>query len=119
MVQLQTNLEELKAAKINLVAISYDSVEILKNFAERPSRRDAGIKITFPLLSDEGSKTIDAFGIRNKEYTDPEHEWFGIPHPGTYLVNDEGVVTGKIFYERYQQRHAADDLLELAKKVDG
>ena len=42
------------------MGISYDSLEVLK-------RAQAKLQIAFPLLSDEGSKTIDAYGIRNKE----------------------------------------------------
>ena len=87
-------------------------METLKGYSDKN-------EIAFPLLSDEGSKTIDAFGIRNKQYTDPEHDWYGIPHPGTYLVDDRGIVTGKIFYGRYQPRHTGEDLLDLAKKLDG
>ena len=60
MVQLQRNLKEFEAAGGQVVGISYDSTKLLKSFAKRTT-------ITFPLLSDAGSKTIDAFDIRDKE----------------------------------------------------
>src|SRR3954464_3120504 len=59
-VQLQRNLKEIEAGGGQIVGISYDSEEILQRFAKRS-------KITFPILSDNGSKTIDAYEIRNRD----------------------------------------------------
>ena len=42
--ELQSNLEKIRARGLGVVAISYDSVAVLKNFAERRG-------ITFPMLS--------------------------------------------------------------------
>lgn len=82
------------------MAISYDSPAVLKRFAAKSS-------ITYPLLSDTNSKTIDAYGIRNKEA--PER-WSGIPHPGTFIVDTSGVIRSKIFLEGYKDRHAPEAL---------
>ena len=46
MVELEQNLSRIQKEGLGLAAISYDSVAILKNFADRR-------KITFPLLSDD------------------------------------------------------------------
>ena len=54
MVQLEGHLNEIEAVGGQVVAISYDPVEKLRNFANRS-------KITFPMLSDADSKTIDAY----------------------------------------------------------
>jgi peroxiredoxin len=83
------------------VAISYDSTDVLADFAKSKG-------ITFPLLSDVGSKTIDAYGIH-----DPEGN--GYPHPGTFLVDKEGVIRAKLFEDGYKKRHSTDALLEAAK----
>ena len=85
-----------------MVAISYDSAAVLKRFAAKSA-------ITFPLLSDTNSKTIDAYGIRNKEA--PER-WSGIPYPGTFIVDTNGVIRSKIFLEGYKDRHASGALVE-------
>ena len=45
---------------MRVVGISYDSVDVLKGFADKRS-------IAFPLLSDADSKVIAAYAIRNKE----------------------------------------------------
>ena len=108
MVQLQEDLGKIKEAGLQLIAISYDSLDVLKKFAG-----DSGIE--YPLLSDEGSKTIDAYGIRNKEMDGGRIA--GIPYPGTYIVDKEGIVRAKLFVERYQERHTTEDLIKAAESV--
>ena len=107
MVQLQTNLIEIEATGGQVVAVSYDSAAILKRFAARSA-------ITYPLLSDFGSKTIDAYDIRNMEA--PER-WNGIPHPGTFIVGTNGVIRSKIFLERSQERHTTEALVQALKNA--
>lgn len=99
----------MRAAGIVVVGISYDSVDVLKKFSDAST-------ISFPLLSDEGSKTIDAFGIRNKDMAG-KGKFDGIPYPGTYVLDAKGVVRAKLFLEKYQERHSVDALVEAAKKV--
>ena len=67
---------EDQAAGIQVVGISYDSVAVLKKFSD-------GHKITFPLLSDPGSKTIDAYHIRNEAAKGKAE---GVPNPGTFIL---------------------------------
>jgi hypothetical protein len=85
-----------------LVAISYDTVETLKAFSEKHS-------ITVPLLSDAGSKTIDAWGLRNQEATG---RTAGIPHPGTFIVDRAGTIVSRTFEQPYQERRSATSILE-------
>lgn len=96
------------------MAVSYDSIETLAKYAEKTN-------IEFPLLSDEGSKTIDAYGIRNKSMDGKKlgpNNLEGIPHPGTYIVDETGTVRAKLFLERYQERHGNEELIEAAKALD-
>ena len=58
--QLQTDLKDIEAAGLTIVGISYDSVDVLAKFTEKRT-------ITYPLLSDSGSKTITAYGLLNRE----------------------------------------------------
>ena len=71
-------------------------------------------KITFPLLSDPESKTIKAYGILNRE---EKGKSAGVPYPGTYVVDKNGVVRAKLFHEGPFQRHTIDDLLKAAAEV--
>ena len=90
-----------------LVAVSYDPVDVLAKFAEKQ-------KITYPLLSDPGGKTIAAYGLTNKEAKGKQE---GIPHPGTVIVDKAGVIRAKLFHEGVIKRHSADDILRAAEAV--
>ena len=81
--------------------MSYDSVETLKAFADRQN-------ITFPLLSDQGSKTIAAWGLLNREATG---RTAGIPHPGTFIIDRQGIVRSRFFEQAYQERSTATSIL--------
>ena len=92
---------------IQVVAISYDPVEVLAKFADKR-------KITFPLLSDPGSKTIRAYGLLNKE---AKGRTEGIPYPGTVLIDKDGVIRGKLFLEGYRDRHSTAELIKAARAI--
>ena len=77
-------------------------------------RAAAKHQITFPLLSDAGSKTIDAYGVRNKEAKD---RFDGIPHPTTFVLDQKGVIRAKLFHEGYKERHTAGDLVNKVKAL--
>jgi hypothetical protein len=102
-VELEHDLPRIKAQGFGLAAISYDSVGILKNFADRRG-------ITFPLLSDPESKIIRSFGILNE--TVPKTSFaVGIPYPGTYMVDRKGVVIAKFFVDDFKERDTAAEIL--------
>lgn len=104
---MQKDLDGLKKGEIQIAAVSYDSVDVLKEFGKKQ-------KIRYPLLSDPKSKAIEAFGIRNK---DAKGMMDGVPHPGTFIVDREGVIREKLFYEGYRKRHVGKDILEATKKL--
>jgi peroxiredoxin len=105
MVQLQRIRKEIEAAGGQVVGISYDPVEKLKPYAERG-------KITFPLLSDVGSRTIDAYDIRYKE-APPETS--GFARHATFIVDQKGVIRAKLFRLSYRERPAVDALINALK----
>jgi peroxiredoxin len=102
-VQLQADRKKIEDAGVTLVAVSYDATDVLASFAKDKA-------ITFPLLSDAGSKTIDAYGIR-----DPSGN--GYPHPATFLIDKEGVVRTRLSVEGYMTRHSTDELIEASKRL--
>jgi hypothetical protein len=94
-----------------LAAISYDSVAVLKQFAHRKH-------VTFPLLSDADSKIIRSFGILNESL--PANSMaYGIPYPGTYLVDASGKVVAKFFEEDYKERTPTLEMLESIGVLQG
>ncbi len=101
MVQLRGNIEELNTAGVQIVGISYDSIDILKKFSDSQ-------EIPFLLLSDEGSKTIHEYGLHFKD---------GLPHPGTVLVDRSGVIHAKLFKEGYAARHTNEELVAAVEEL--
>ena len=107
MVQLQRDLKSIEDAGVQVVGISYDDTKVLKTFSDR-------MKIAFPLLSDPGSKTIDAYHIRNEAAKGKAE---GVPNPGTFILDQEGVIRAKLFLEGYRDRHTTEALIKAAKAV--
>jgi len=105
----------LQAEGVALFAISYDSVEILRAFADKHG-------ITYPLLSDEGSHVIRRLGLVNEGVQD-DHAHYGIPanprhvglpYPGTFALDEDGIITRKRFHESYRVRDTGVGLLAWA-----
>ena len=120
-------MEELESSGIGFAAISYDSVEVLADFAQRRG-------ITFPLLSDDDSAVITEFGILNTvaaEGLGPDAEEPGVqadvakyvsvfgasqlivgtPYPGTFMVDNQGRVTSRFFEEFYRERNTTTNVM--------
>ncbi len=65
--------------------------------------------IRYPLLSDEGSAVIRALGLLNEQAAEPV---LGIPHPGTFVLNADGSLRSKHFYESYRERDTGAGVLQ-------
>ena len=72
-------------------------------------------QIAFPLLSDPESKTIDAYHIRNNA---AKGNAVGVPEPGTFILDQEGVIRAKLFLEGFRERHSTEELIKAAKAVN-
>jgi peroxiredoxin len=72
------------------------------------------MKIAYPLLSDPGSQTIEAYHIRNEAAKGKQE---GIPHPGTFILDQAGVIRAKLFLEGFRERHTTEALIQAAKAV--
>ena len=107
MVQLQRDLKSIEAEEIQLVGISYDDTKVLKTFSDR-------MEIAFPLLSDPGSRTIDAYHIRNEAARGKAE---GVPNPGTFILDRDGIIRAKLFLEGYRERHTTEALIEAGKSI--
>jgi peroxiredoxin len=107
LVELQEALPKFEAAGIKLYAVSYDDPEALADFADSHG-------ITYPLLSDEGSKVIRSLGIQNHFVTKDQIPYHGIPFPGTYLVDESGNVVEKYFSRNLASRESAESVIDGA-----
>jgi peroxiredoxin len=104
LVELQGRLAEIHRSGLGLVAISYDAVPVLADFARRRG-------ITFPMLSDAGSAVIRRYGILNTTVPATNREQYGIPFPGTFIVDRTGVVTARFFETAYQERNTVASVM--------
>ena len=91
-----------------LAAISYDSPDALASFVEKRG-------INYTLLSDEGSKTIDSFGLRDPQYK-PGTMAYGVPQPSIFVISPQGVIRAKLAEEGYKTRPPLSAILAA---VDG
>lgn len=104
--ELQSNLKNLKKAGITPVAISYDKTDVLTKFAKKGD-------IQFPLLADPNSKTIKAYKILN---SGAGGRMAGIPHPGTFIIGQDGKIVAKLAHDGYRRRHTSEQIIDAAKK---
>ena len=110
--ELQGRLEGLKQQGLAVAAVSYDPVPVLADFAARRG-------IAFPLLSDPGSLTIKKYGLFNTTVPESNQQTYGIPFPGTFMLNERGVVTSRFFEQAYQERNTVASMLaRLGSRVD-
>jgi hypothetical protein len=102
-VELQSRYADITKQGLGLIAISYDPPETLKRFSDSRG-------ITFPLISDAGSAIIKKYGLLN-DTVDQKSRSYGVPHPGTFVVDRKGVVRSRFFEDAYQERYTAATIL--------
>lgn len=125
--ELQSQLSEIQAQGLGVAVVSYDSVEVFAAFGKRWG-------ITFPMLSDAGSATIQRYGILNplvEQALGPNRDdpavkaeagkyvsavgarptMAGMALPGTFFVDSRGRVTSRHFEDFYVDRNTVSTLL--------
>lgn len=107
MKDLQANLAKIQGAGVQLVGISYDTPETLTRVMGKHG-------LTFPLLADVGSKTIDAYGIRNQE---AKGRAAGVAHPVLFLLDQQGVIRAKLMRDNYKERPEVDEIVAAARGI--
>ncbi len=104
--ELESQVAAIRKRGKGVAALSYDSVEVLRDFATRR-------RISYPLLSDPDSAIIKRFNLLNPEYP-PGSPAHGVPHPGTFVTDAEGVIRAKLLENAYTDRRTAASFLALA-----
>jgi peroxiredoxin len=101
LLSLQRATAHFKEKGIGLVAVSYDSPEILKFFTARHA-------ITYPLISDPQSEIIQRFGVLNPTATGMSK---GMSYPGFVYVSSAGRVQETFFEEDFHSRFTGNSVL--------
>lgn len=99
MVQLEKQRSAFEEAGVKLAAMTYDSLDILKDFHDN---RDLGL----PLLRDVDGKHVNAFGVPDEDLGR------GIPLPGILWLAPDGRINAKFAVRGYRTRPPVSDLLE-------
>lgn len=102
LIELEAARHIFEAKGIHVVSITYDSPAVLKEFSTRRS-------IHFTLLSDPDSRTIDAFGVRNREETGYKA---GVAIPNYFLIGADGKILRRYIEGTPQERRTASYLYE-------
>ena len=89
--------------------MTYDSVATLKVAEEEYGT-------SFPTLHDENSAFIKALGILNAQY-EPGNRAYGIPYPGIFVIDSQGIIRAKLAEEDYRERPDFSLVLEEASKL--
>ena len=105
---LQADLKNVEMSGVRVVGISYDAPATSAAAA-------AKLGLTFPLLSDTGSKIIDAYGIRNAEAKGKAE---GVPHPVVFIVDRAGVIRAKLMRHGYRERPESAEIIAAAKGLN-
>ncbi|RLQ21883.1 hypothetical protein DWB85_09855 [Seongchinamella sediminis] len=106
LIQLQQHKAAYDQAGIGIVAMTYDDPALQQAFIDQWG-------IEYPILHDVDTLSFRTLGILNKSYQ-PGDDAYGIPYPGTIVINPDGVVVGKLFLEAYSLRVDALSALDYA-----
>ena len=101
--ELHDHRAEFEAAGVSVAVITPEPVRRIRRFIEQTG-------VSVPILADEDSEVIKRYGILNTLIA-PDEDRYGLPFPGTYLLDGEGTVLRKHFHRRYQVRETAGALL--------
>lgn len=100
----------MQSQGVNVAAVLYDSSTTLARFSGK-------YEINFPLLSDPESSAIIQLGLLNPTY-DPSTKYYGVPYPGVFLIDSEGIIIRKFAEENYRDRPLMADLIRAVNELD-
>lgn len=93
----------MHALGYQVATVTYDDVPKLVRLAKRAD-------ISYPMLSDEGSRIISAFGLLADNYP-PGSFYYGVPRPAIIVIDANGVVSHRFSESNYIARPEIDDVL--------
>ncbi|WP_417610298.1 peroxiredoxin family protein [Parasphingorhabdus sp.] len=99
---------ELKERGYNLYGLSYDSPEQQQRFAKNQMLR-------YEMLSDQPSAVIDAFGLRDPQYS--EGRAVGVPYASVFVIDKSGMIVAKWVSGDYKKRPTNEQILALVDSI--
>jgi peroxiredoxin len=106
-------LRSLKQDGFTIVAISPDAIDRLKETKSKVAKDGKG-EIPFALLSDPGSKTVNAYGVYDPTYAGQDVD--GIPRASIFILDKGRKVVWANVSMDYKKRPTVDEVkAEVAK----
>lgn len=103
--ELHHGLHRLRDEGIELYAISYDDVEAIADYVRASS-------VEFTLLSDVDSEVIRRYGVLNTIVQPDDVPFYGIPFPGFFLVDEDGIIVDKLFNRHLANREGIESIID-------
>ncbi len=92
----------------NLYGLSYDSPEQQDRFSKNQM-------LQYEMLSDQPSAIIDAFGLRDPQYT--EGRAVGVPYASVFVIDKSGTIIAKSVSRDYKKRPTNEQILALVDSI--
>ena len=102
---------DFEAVGAKLYVLRYDEVDAVADYKKAHGA-------TFTMLSDPDSEVIRSFGILNTTIAEDDHPWHGIPYPGVYVTDEEGIITQKFFENNFTVRPGPEQLVAAVQGED-
>ena len=107
--ELSAHQSEFDQLGVQVAVITYEPPETNVKFATQ-------YNVSYPILSDTDSHYIKAWGLLNEAY-EPGSRAYGVPHPGIFLVDKNGMVHQKFAEEGYIDRPILEIVINAAKAM--
>ena len=85
--------------------MSYDDTDALADFVHASG-------VEFTMLSDVDSAVIQRYDVLNTIVQPDDVPFFGIPFPGFFLVDEDGVIVDKLFHRHLANREGIETILD-------
>ncbi len=95
---------DLKERGYDIYGVSYDSPDAQDRFSMNQM-------LEYQMLSDENSSVIDAFKVRDPQYT--EGRAMGVPYASIFVIAEDGTIKGKSISGDFKKRPTNAQLLLL------
>jgi len=99
---------DLKERGYSLYGLSYDSPDKQDRFSKNQM-------LQYDMLSDQPSAVIDAFGLRDPQYTDGRA--VGVPYASVFVIDKNGKIIAKSVSGDYKKRPTNDQILALVDSI--
>lgn len=109
LIAMNEGAAEIESRGYKIVGISYDKPSVNAEFTARR-------QITYRLLSDPGSKTIDAWGLRDPQYP-PGNLAYGVPRPIIFIIDRQGRIQASLAEDTFRTRPPVSEVLKAIDSV--